>query len=165
MLAKSCSRSHGHPVPGVRNVVQVPSGIAVIADHFWAAKLGRDALAVEWDRGPNAALDSVALREHFRSLARTPGAVAAQAGVIVLVARAGVRPELGGVARRAWRRRRLLLRGATLRRGSLDCERGCHDARAKLHEVASSKGGWARARGVAVQFVFVVHGFHAVLLL
>ena len=77
---KSFDATKAKAVPGVRNVVQVPSGIAVIADHFWAAKLGRDALAVEWDRGPNAALDSVALREHFRSLAATPGLVATQAG-------------------------------------------------------------------------------------
>lgn len=77
---KSFDATKTRAVPGVRNVVQVPSGIAVIADHFWAAKLGRDALAVEWEHGPNAALDSVALREHFRSLAATPGAVAAHAG-------------------------------------------------------------------------------------
>ena len=77
---KSFDATKTRAVPGVRNVVQVPSGIAVIADHFWAAKLGRDALVVEWDHGPNAALDSVALREHFRSLAATPGAVAAHAG-------------------------------------------------------------------------------------
>lgn len=67
-------------VPGVRDVVQVPTGVAVIADHYWAAKQGRDALQIEWDLGPNAALDSAALREQFRKLAATPGAVAAQAG-------------------------------------------------------------------------------------
>src|SRR5688500_5133842 len=67
-------------VPGVRNVVQVSSGVAVVADHFWAAKLGRDALRVEWDLGPNAALDTQALRAAFTKLAGTPGAIAAQAG-------------------------------------------------------------------------------------
>ncbi|MEG3791481.1 xanthine dehydrogenase family protein molybdopterin-binding subunit [Lysobacter sp. CCNWLW3] len=67
-------------VPGVRDVVQVPTGVAVIADHYWAAKQGRDALQIEWDLGPNAALDTAALREQFRKLAATPGAVAAQAG-------------------------------------------------------------------------------------
>jgi isoquinoline 1-oxidoreductase beta subunit len=67
-------------VPGVRDVVQVPSGVAVVADHFWAAKLGRDALVVEWDLGAGASLDSDGLREQFRRLASTPGAVAATAG-------------------------------------------------------------------------------------
>jgi isoquinoline 1-oxidoreductase beta subunit len=33
--------SRAKAVPGVQDVVQVPSGIAVIADNFWAAKLGR----------------------------------------------------------------------------------------------------------------------------
>ncbi|TDK24413.1 xanthine dehydrogenase family protein molybdopterin-binding subunit [Luteimonas aestuarii] len=67
-------------VPGVRHVVQVPSGIAVVADHYWAAKLGRDALTVEWDEGAHGTLDSDALRAEFARLAATEGPVAAQAG-------------------------------------------------------------------------------------
>lgn len=67
-------------VPGVLKVLQVPSGVAVVAEHFWAAKQGRDALQVDWDLGPNAALDSDALRRQFGELAGTPGAVAATAG-------------------------------------------------------------------------------------
>ncbi len=31
-------------IPGVHKVVQVPSGVAVGAEHFWAAKVGRGAL-------------------------------------------------------------------------------------------------------------------------
>ncbi|KAF1723145.1 xanthine dehydrogenase family protein molybdopterin-binding subunit [Pseudoxanthomonas wuyuanensis] len=67
-------------IPGVRQVLQVPSGVAVVADHYWAAKLGRDALVIDWDPGEHAALDSDALRREFSALADTPGAVAAQAG-------------------------------------------------------------------------------------
>ena len=67
-------------VPGVRQVVQVPSGVAVVADHFWAAKTGRDALKVSWDPGPNAKLDTLAMRAQFKDLAGTPGAVAVKAG-------------------------------------------------------------------------------------
>lgn len=67
-------------VPGVRHVVQVPSGVAVVADHFWAAKLGRDALNLEWDLGPHAGLDSAALRAEFQRLAGTPGTTAATVG-------------------------------------------------------------------------------------
>jgi len=77
---KSFDASATKSVPGVRNVVQVPSGVAVVADHFWAAKLGRDALKVEWDLGPNAGTDSAALRAEFSRLASTPGAIAAQKG-------------------------------------------------------------------------------------
>jgi isoquinoline 1-oxidoreductase beta subunit len=77
---KSFEASQAKAVRGVRAVVQIPSGVAVVADHFWAAKLGRDALRIEWEPGPNATLDSAALREQFRKLADTPGTVAAQAG-------------------------------------------------------------------------------------
>lgn len=38
-------------VPGVKQVVQLPTGVAVLADHFWAAKKGREALKVEWEGG------------------------------------------------------------------------------------------------------------------
>ena len=77
---KSFDATAAKAVPGVRDVVQVPSGVAVIADHYWAAKLGRDALKVDWDPGPNAALDTPTLRTEFAKLAATPGAVAVQAG-------------------------------------------------------------------------------------
>jgi len=78
---KSFDATAAKAIPGVRNVVQVPSGVAVVADHFWAAKLGRDALKVDWDLGPNAAThDSAKLRAEFAKLADTPGTVASQAG-------------------------------------------------------------------------------------
>src|SRR5437867_3382680 len=77
---RSLDPGQAKAVPGVRKVVQVPTGVAVVADHFWAAKLGRDALKIEWDLGPNAGLDSTALREQFRKLAGTPGTPAAEAG-------------------------------------------------------------------------------------
>lgn len=77
---KSYDAAAAKAVPGVREVVQVPSGVAVVADHYWAAKLGRDALKIDWDLGPHAGLDSGQLREEFRRLAATPGAVASQAG-------------------------------------------------------------------------------------
>ncbi len=67
-------------VPGVRQVLQVPSGVAVVADHYWAAKLGRDALQVEWDLGPNAALDTQTLRTQFRALAASDGTPVVSAG-------------------------------------------------------------------------------------
>jgi len=75
---KSFDATKAKALPGVRAVVQVPSGIAVVADHFWAAKLGRDALAIEWNPGPHAQLDSAALLTEFRRLAETPGRVAAK---------------------------------------------------------------------------------------
>ncbi len=38
-------------VPGVVDVIAIPTGVAVVAEHFWAAKQGRDKLKVEWDGG------------------------------------------------------------------------------------------------------------------
>jgi isoquinoline 1-oxidoreductase beta subunit len=68
-------------LPGVRNVVQVPSGIAVIADHYWAAKRGCDVLQVEWEAASGAViLDSDRQREDFVKLTHTPGLVATQNG-------------------------------------------------------------------------------------
>ncbi|WP_223461832.1 xanthine dehydrogenase family protein molybdopterin-binding subunit [Pseudomonas sp. A-R-26] len=77
---KSFEGAEALAIPGVHKVVQVPTGIAVIADHYWAAKLGRDALKIEWNPGPNAGLNSKALLESFRKLVTTPGMNAGQAG-------------------------------------------------------------------------------------
>jgi isoquinoline 1-oxidoreductase beta subunit len=70
---KSFRPEEAMKVPGVRAVVQVPTGVAVVADHFWAARLGRDALHVEWDPGPGASLSTERLREEYRRLAATRG--------------------------------------------------------------------------------------------
>ncbi len=77
---KSFDATKAMAVPGVRHVVQVPSGVAVVADHFWAASRGRAALEVEWEAGLGATLDTDRLREEFGSLAKTPGMPAASAG-------------------------------------------------------------------------------------
>ncbi|HET8542030.1 MAG TPA: xanthine dehydrogenase family protein molybdopterin-binding subunit [Anaeromyxobacter sp.] len=50
-------------VAGVRRIVEVPSGVAVVADSTWAAFQGRDALAIEFEPGPNGGLDSAALEK------------------------------------------------------------------------------------------------------
>ena len=48
-------------VPGVLKVVRLDNAVAVIGEHFWAAKQGLDALDIQWDRGANAGLDTDAL--------------------------------------------------------------------------------------------------------
>lgn len=67
-------------VPGVRQVVKVPSGIAVLADDFWAAKKGRDALKVQWDLGESAGINSDALLKEFRERADKGGLPATNSG-------------------------------------------------------------------------------------
>ena len=67
-------------IPGVMNVVQVPSGVAVIAKGFWPAKLGREKLEITWDDGPGAAISTVAMRQKFSALSKTPGLIARKVG-------------------------------------------------------------------------------------
>jgi isoquinoline 1-oxidoreductase beta subunit len=67
-------------VPGVVEVKQIPSGIAVIARHTWAALRGREALRVDWDPGPGASLSTESQRAEWRRLAQQPGLVALNRG-------------------------------------------------------------------------------------
>lgn len=67
-------------IPGVVNVVQVPSGVAVVAKGFWPAKLGREKLEINWDDGPGAAISTVEMRANFSALSKTPGLVARKVG-------------------------------------------------------------------------------------
>lgn len=69
-------------VPGVRHVVRlhripedrsqkkyIADGIAVIADNFWAAQKGREALNVEWDHGPFAHVDNAWMDQKLTDMA------------------------------------------------------------------------------------------------
>jgi isoquinoline 1-oxidoreductase beta subunit len=67
-------------VSGVKDVVQVPSGVAVVANGFWPAKLGREKLEINWDDGPNANLSTTAMRAQYASLSQKPGLVARKVG-------------------------------------------------------------------------------------
>ena len=67
-------------VPGVVKVVQVPGGVAVIAKNFWAAKLGRDALKIEWDESKAEKRSSSAMMEEYRRLADQPALPARKEG-------------------------------------------------------------------------------------
>ncbi len=67
-------------VPGVRQVVQISTGVAVVADGYWPAKKGRDALDVSWDEGPNASVSSASIAQLFAQRAEQPGAVARHDG-------------------------------------------------------------------------------------
>ncbi len=50
-------------VPGVRRVLQIDSGVAVVAENTWAALRGRDALQVTWDEGAVASWSSASIRD------------------------------------------------------------------------------------------------------
>lgn len=77
---KSFDATAAKAVKGVKAVVQIPTGVAVIAEHFWAAKQGRDKLKIEWIDGPGENIDSSTQFAEYRKLTATKGASAAQAG-------------------------------------------------------------------------------------
>jgi len=62
-------------VPGVRDVVRIGESLAVVADNTWAAFQGRNALDIQWNEGPNAALDTAAIRRQFATDAEKGGVV------------------------------------------------------------------------------------------
>ncbi len=67
-------------VKGVRHVVPIPTGVAVVADNTWAALRGRDALEVKWDDGPNAELSTEKILRMWDEAAKGKGVVARQEG-------------------------------------------------------------------------------------
>ncbi len=77
---KSFDAEKAKAVPGVKEVIQIESGVAVVATNFWSANLGRRALEVVWDEGPLAKLSTATMREEYANLAKTPGSVARREG-------------------------------------------------------------------------------------
>ncbi len=67
-------------IPGVRHVVQISSGVAVVGDGYWPAKQGRDTLKVSWDEGPVAQVSSASISSLFAQRATQDGAVARHDG-------------------------------------------------------------------------------------
>src|SRR5881409_762533 len=78
---KSFDAAKAKAVPGVRQVVEISSGVAVVADGYWPAKKGRDALEITWDEGPNAGVSSASISQLFAQRAEQAGAVARHDGV------------------------------------------------------------------------------------
>lgn len=77
---KSFDASKAKAVKGVVDVVQIPSGVAVLARDTWSAKKGRDALVVQWDDSAAFKLGSRQILEQYREVAGSPGAVARREG-------------------------------------------------------------------------------------
>jgi isoquinoline 1-oxidoreductase beta subunit len=67
-------------VKGVRQIVRLDDAVGVVADHMGAAKKGLAALAIEWDDGPHAKLDTGAILAELEQATLEPGAVAQNIG-------------------------------------------------------------------------------------
>jgi len=86
-VARTVDDSAARAIPGVRDVVKIDrpplggpydvqaEGYAVVADNLWATMKGREALAIEWDRGPFADESSAAFKQHCAVLLQGKGQI------------------------------------------------------------------------------------------
>jgi len=70
---KSFNDAKAKAVPGVKHVVQISNGVAVVADNYWSATKGLQALEVTWDDGPLANLTSADIIRKYAELAQKAG--------------------------------------------------------------------------------------------
>lgn len=75
---KSVDASAAKKLPGVKAVVEIPSGVAVLADSFWQAKKGRDALQLQWQGGSKRSSQEIIA--DYKKLADKPGLSATKNG-------------------------------------------------------------------------------------
>ena len=78
--AKSFDATAAKAVKGVTDVVEIPRGVAVLAESFWAAKTGRDALVITWDESQAETRSSDQIMAEYKELAKKPGTIARQDG-------------------------------------------------------------------------------------
>ena len=74
----SVDDSAARAIKGVKAVLRVPldrggEGVTVVADGYWPAKQGRDALKLQWDTSAVEKVDSERLLAQYRELAGRPG--------------------------------------------------------------------------------------------
>ncbi|HEY6125217.1 MAG TPA: molybdopterin cofactor-binding domain-containing protein, partial [Steroidobacteraceae bacterium] len=77
---KTFNDDKARAMPGFVATVLTSSGVAVVADSWWRARKARDVLVVEWDAGPNAALNDARIMQTLRKGAAGPGRVARHDG-------------------------------------------------------------------------------------
>jgi len=64
-------------IPGVRDVVATPRGVAVVAENMWASLQGRDAVTVDWDETTAETRGTAEIMALYRDLAaKSPAATA-----------------------------------------------------------------------------------------
>ena len=70
---KSFDADAAKKVAGVVDVYEIPTGVAVVADNTYAARMGREALKVEWDEGKVETRSSAAIAQQWRDIAAGKG--------------------------------------------------------------------------------------------
>jgi isoquinoline 1-oxidoreductase beta subunit len=64
---KKYDRTPAISMPGVVDVVEIPDGIAVVADSYWRARKALAQTPIEWEDGPNASLNTPSLMAQYRA--------------------------------------------------------------------------------------------------
>ena len=68
---RSVDSTRAKTMPGVIDVVQIPDGVAVVADSWWRANVARKALVISWDEGAGATLNTKAMLESTRAASKS----------------------------------------------------------------------------------------------
>lgn len=76
----SLEATQAKAIAGVRAVVQMSRGVAVVAENTWLAMEGRRALEIKWDEGPDGGSSSDKLSKMFADRASEDGLVARKDG-------------------------------------------------------------------------------------
>lgn len=82
----SLDDSKARALPGVRDVIQLPHGVAVLADGFWPAQGGRDALEMRWDKGEFAGVSTETVSKRLHDALERDAAVARNDGDVSVAA-------------------------------------------------------------------------------
>lgn len=75
---KSFDASKAKAIKGVVDVVAIPRGVAIVADHMWAAIKGREAVTVEWDDSKAEKRGSAQIMSQYRDQALQAGLAVAR---------------------------------------------------------------------------------------
>lgn len=67
-------------VPGVKTVLQISNGVAVVADNTWSAMQGRKVLEIKWDEGKTAASSTNGISQSFADATKQAGQPQRQVG-------------------------------------------------------------------------------------
>ncbi|MBW9051036.1 xanthine dehydrogenase family protein molybdopterin-binding subunit [Rhizobium mesosinicum] len=67
-------------VAGVREIIRIDDAVAVIADHWAAAKKALDLLVIQWDDGPNAGFSTEQHKQNLENAVNAEGVVAVSIG-------------------------------------------------------------------------------------
>ncbi len=70
---KSVDAAEAFDMPGVRDVLQIPQGVVVVADNTWTAMQARDLLSIEWDEITAETRGTDALMAEYTALLDQPG--------------------------------------------------------------------------------------------